>query len=53
VKVTPETILAAHDFTVEGANRPGEQRMWTSGHNVDIRLVAHRYEPTREAAMAA
>jgi hypothetical protein len=27
--------------------------MWTSDHNVDIRRAAHRYEPTREAAIAA
>ena len=27
--------------------------MWSSGHNGQIRRAAHRYEPTREAAMAA
>jgi hypothetical protein len=27
--------------------------MWASGHNGHIRRVAHGYEPTREAAMAA
>jgi hypothetical protein len=27
--------------------------MWASGHNGNIRRAAHRYEPTREAAMAA
>ena len=27
--------------------------MWASGHNGDYRRAAHRYEPTREAAMQA
>jgi hypothetical protein len=35
---------------VEPQNRPW---MWASGHNGDIKRVAHGYEPTREAAMAA
>jgi hypothetical protein len=35
---------------VAPADRPW---MWASGHNGDDRRVAHDYEPTREAAMAA
>jgi hypothetical protein len=45
-------VVVGRIFLSPAAPR-GRPWMWASRHNGEIRRAAHRYEPAREAAMAA
>jgi hypothetical protein len=40
-------------FFLDAVGPQGRPWMWASGHNGDIKRVAHGYDATREAAMRA
>ena len=44
---------AAPVVCLDAVGPQGRAWMWASGHNGDIKRVAHGYAETREAAMAA
>jgi hypothetical protein len=48
-----ESQVVGRIFFLDAVGQQGRPWMWASGHNGDIRQVAHGYEAMREAAMAA
>ena len=51
--VLEDGVVVGRIFFLDAVGPQRRPWMWASGHNGDYRRVAHGYEPTREAAMAA